>query len=444
MSTYRFSARFAAVAISLSLQGCGTSSGVIQSLPVEDKQLPAPDLAPPGDVPPGQGNAPDSNETNNSASPNPSAVTPEPSTALRVAPLSEIAAQANLLAPSHVAQQGNTTRPSALVIGIVTPEGKQVLGFGKTTMGGSASPNGDTLFAIGSVTKVLTGVILAQAVTKNAVTLNTSANQLLAQDLRLPDNAITLQNLITHMSGLSNYPSNISAFRDLDNDGQNDYTTRMPGRNYSRELLAQWAASNPQLMSQPGTRSEYSNLGIGVLGMLLQEKMGYANYDALAQAKILSPLGMTMTGGNIASLQQKAGSNQAQGYAPETNAAPEAFGFSEMGVLGAAGELLSTANNMLAFLEGMAGVTQTSLSDAFQESHRSLAVNGNDGLAYGFSIKTSSKGGVYYAKGGETAGFSAMIIWRKDPKIGIVVLSNLGKYQGANTLAQKLIEDNVR
>ena len=191
MSTYRFSARFAAVAISLSLQGCGTSSGVIQSLPVEDKQLPAPDLAPPGDVPPGQGNAPDSNETNNSASPNPSAVTPEPSTALRVAPLSEIAAQANLLAPSHVAQQGNTTRPSALVIGIVTPEGKQVLGFGKTTMGGSASPNGDTLFAIGSVTKVLTGVILAQAVTKNAVTLNTSANQLLAQDLRLPDNAIT-------------------------------------------------------------------------------------------------------------------------------------------------------------------------------------------------------------------------------------------------------------
>ena len=65
-------------------------------------------------------------------------------------------------------------------------------------------------------------------------------------------------------------------------------------------------------------------------------------------------------------------------------------------------------------------------------------------MAYGFKIRRSSKRGVYYAKPGGVAGYSAMILWRRTPRIGIVLLANRGQLDELKRLGVKLIESAVQ
>ncbi|MEY4064540.1 MAG: hypothetical protein RIR26_748 [Pseudomonadota bacterium] len=419
------------------------------SAPTQDS-APAKDSAPMQDSAPTQDSAPMQVTPSLEITPTPQVTaTPVPPSGPQVSTLNEIAAEVNKTAPTLVDPTGNKMElPTGLVVGVVTPEGKKVLGFGSTQMTNGALPNGDTLFAIGSVTKVFTGLILADAVKKGIVGLDDSANKHLAFDLQLPSNAITLRHLVTHTSGLDNFPANIGAFRDLDNDGVNDSSLTSPGRNYSRQLLAEWLASKPQLKFQPGTNVLYSNAGAGILGVLLQEKMKYASFNEMARTRISLPLGMKLTAAYTAELQQLAGLNQAQGYFPSQDAgALVPVSPASMGVLAASGELMSSPNNMLVFLQGMAGLLKTALAPAFEESGRALVSAlpslGNDKMAYGAKIVASAKGGSYFYKTGETAGHSAVILWRNDAKIGIVILSNRGKFEAANKWGRELMETLV-
>jgi CubicO group peptidase (beta-lactamase class C family) len=67
------------------------------------------------------------------------------------------------------------------------------------------------LFEIGSITKVFTALLLAQAVIEKQVTLNTTVRELVGGKLKFADarvGAITLRQLITHVSGLPRMPDN--------------------------------------------------------------------------------------------------------------------------------------------------------------------------------------------------------------------------------------------
>ena len=93
-------------------------------------------------------------------------------------------------------------------------------------------------------------------------------------------------------------------------------------------------------------------------------------------------------------MQQAARQNFAQGYAPE-NGTFVRVPFSDMGVLEGLGELVSTANDMLIFLEGLTGISNSPLKPAFDEANRSLANLGKDEMAYGGKITKSSKAAVH-------------------------------------------------
>jgi hypothetical protein len=69
---------------------------------------------------------------------------------------------------------------------------------------------------------------------------------------------------------------------------------------------------------------------------------------------------------------------------------------------------------------------------------------GDDAIAYGFKIRQSARRGIYYMKPSGTAGYSAIILWRTHPKIGIVLLANRGNFKKINQLGIRLIEDAVR
>ena len=73
-------------------------------------------------------------------------------------------------------------------------------------------PDGDTIYEFGSATKVLTGILLADAVVQGRAKLDQPAGDLLPAGVKMPakgDHAITLQDLSTHVSGLPRIPDNM-------------------------------------------------------------------------------------------------------------------------------------------------------------------------------------------------------------------------------------------
>ena len=326
-----------------------------------------------------------------------------------------------------------------LVVGIISEEGKSIRSYGNANLENPKQINGDTLFGIGSVTKIFTGIILAHCVQEGSIRLDESANIYLPTDLQLPSNTITLRQLVTHTSGLPNYPDNINTPRDINGDGINDSDQYSPSRNYSRQHLSDWLKQSPRLEFKPGSYSQYSNLGFGILALALQSHLNFEDFEELNKSIITKNLLMTRTHTNKDTLKQKFDINQAQGYAFDYGSLIP-VPFSDMGILEGAGELVSTTNDLLLLLEGLTGIKNSTISSAFKESSQPLATIGVDKIGYGFKIKQSNKGGAYYAKAGSTAGYSSVVLWRRHPKIGIVLLSNRGNFKKINQLGTRLIE----
>lgn len=63
-------------------------------------------------------------------------------------------------------------RSVGIVVGVVGPEGKRIIAYGHLEKGDSRPLNGDTVFEIGSVTKVFTSLLLADMVQRGEVALD--------------------------------------------------------------------------------------------------------------------------------------------------------------------------------------------------------------------------------------------------------------------------------
>lgn len=120
-----------------------------------------------------------------------------------------------------------------------------------------------SLYQIASITKVFTGVLLADRVLKGLKITTTIGDLLPSVKFADPRvSAITLLDLATHTSGLPRMPDNVDVDHSDDKDG--------PLHRYgSRELLS-FLASH-RLRQEPGASGEYSNLGMGLLGYLLEK-----------------------------------------------------------------------------------------------------------------------------------------------------------------------------
>jgi CubicO group peptidase (beta-lactamase class C family) len=140
------------------------------------------------------------------------------------------------------------------------------------------------IFEIGSITKVFTALLLAETVAEGKASLDDRIAQHLPTDLKLHPNvaAITLAQLSSHTSGL---PGALPDIRPADPlDPYADFTVK--------QLLASVSALRPQ--QPPPQPAEYSNLGVGLLGFILERIHG-RSYGELVAERITGPLGMRDT-----------------------------------------------------------------------------------------------------------------------------------------------------
>ncbi len=312
-----------------------------------------------------------------------------------------------------------------IVVGIIEPDGQRIIAHGKLAKDDPRAVDGDTVFEIGSVTKVFTALALADMIERGNVKLDTPVSQLLPQSvvMKPADGAgpITLGHLATHMSGLPRLPDNFAPADD--NNPYADYGVD--------ELYAFLSSHRPD--RAPGAENEYSNVGSGLLGHALALRSG-GSYEALVTERIAAPLGMRDTA--ITSRPQWKG-RRATGH----DAGLEPVSDWDLVALQGAGALRSTANDLLIFLKAAMGKEPSPLAPAFATmlATRVPLGDGSAEQALGWVIVGRGDQQVVWHNGG-TGGYRSFVGFRPSTGVGVVVLSNTATEAGVDDIGLHLLE----
>ncbi len=193
----------------------------------------------------------------------------------------------------------------ALTIGVLMRDSSYSFHYGNVSKNKNAPPpNDQTLFEIGSVTKVFTATLLAQAVAEGKIKLTDTVERFLPKGYKLPEfggKPIRFLDLATHTAGLPKYPYNIGNREDGFNNLYKNYTA-----DDEQKFLADY-----RLRNAPFEKYSYSHLGYDVLAKALVNIYKSSSYEKLVYEKITKPLLLNDTRVALDSLQK---THLAQGH----------------------------------------------------------------------------------------------------------------------------------
>ena len=286
---------------------------------------------------------------------------------------------------------------------LVARDGKPIVskGYGMANIELSVPNSPQTVFRLGSITKQFTGMAIAMLQERGKLSVSDSVCKYVA-DCPSAWKPITVKNLLTHTSGITNY----TAFPDFAK------TTISPITN--AEMIG--ILKEKPLDFAPGEKFSYSNSGYYVLGEIIEKTSGKTYADFL-QENIFTPLGMNDTGYDNPLTIIK---NRASGYQRQSGEVINAS-YMDMTVPYAAGSLYSTTGDLLLWDQALYTdklLTNKSLEESF------TPLEGDSGYAYGWGIgkkfnrKSISHGGGIY-------GFATDISRFPDDKVTVVVLTNI-------------------
>ena len=311
-----------------------------------------------------------------------------------------------------------------IVVGIIDANGRRVVAYGHPANGDSRVVDGDTIFEIGSVSKVFTSLLLADMVNRSEVRLDDPASKYLPDSVTVPERSgkvITLLDLSTHSSGLPTLPSNLKP-KDV----------RNPYADYSVDDLYQFLCGYT-LPRDPGSEFEYSNLGAGLLGHLLASRVG-ADYESAIRIRITEPLGMPDTGITLSSSMKQ---RMATGH----NAMLAPVADWDFLTLAGAGALRSSANDLLTFLEAFLGYKASPLAPAMKTMFDVRRLFGKLEVGLGWTISSVHNREIAAHEGG-TGGFRSLVGYDPNERIGVVVLSNASTPIGVFDIGAHLLDPN--
>jgi serine-type D-Ala-D-Ala carboxypeptidase/endopeptidase len=328
---------------------------------------------------------------------------------------------------------------AAIAIGFIDPNGTQFYGHGKLSNTSNATVNQNTIFAIGSNTKVFTTILLADMVNKGLIKLDDPIEKYLPSNVTVPQyngHKITIEDLATHTSGLPEWPANycpiynpLKGQKHLPDTVQNRISELNCYKPYTLDQMYK-GLSNTTLLSEPGSKVLYSTFGIGLLGHILTLKSNMSSYDELLKHNILDVLGMNDTSVGPPSDSQK--SHLAIGH----------FNCQEipswdLTVFAPGGAIHSTISDMLKFLSANMGLIKTKLDSAMQESHlirhstgfvlpNNLQASNNTKdaiyVGLGWFISTNFGHEIVWHNGATVSGYNAFMAFNPITERGMVIL----------------------
>jgi CubicO group peptidase (beta-lactamase class C family) len=286
--------------------------------------------------------------------------------------------------------------------------GRKTVTYGRSGAGNDRPLDGDTVFEIGSITKVFTALLLAEMATRGEVSLDDPVAKYLPGGVKMPERngkQITFLDLATYRSGLPRLPDGIP------NTGDNPYA------DYTAEQLYAFLSGHT-LRYDPGRHYEYANLGFGLLGHVLALRADTA-YEDLVVSRICTPMGLSDTRISLtASMRERL----AQGHLSSLQKASN-WGFQ---ALAGAGAFRSTANDLVKFMKvtclaESGAPLQPAIELSLKMRRPTSAQNTKVGLGWFFLNSTGDE--IVY-KEGMTGGYASFAGFSKTLRSGAVVLSN--------------------
>ena len=301
-------------------------------------------------------------------------------------------------------QKSNTVGMS---IAILKDGQSRTYNYGETKKGTGQLPNIGSIYEVGSITKTFTATLLAWYVNEGKLSLTDPITKYLPDSVAANPalKNIKLVNLINHTSGLPGLPANFTA--------QKGYSESNPYKNYTKEMLFSYLKSCT-LRSEPGTKYAYSNLAVGLLGIILERVSG-KSYEQLVSDIICKPLGMKSTIQHLLIL------TRFTTVYDENGRQTPAWDFD---ALAACGSLRSTINDLLLYTKANMVKADTKLSKAFELTHQ-ITFSNDTKVAMGWHI-IKVDGVSYYFHNGGTDGSSSFLAYNIEKNIAVVILSNSG------------------
>jgi CubicO group peptidase (beta-lactamase class C family) len=291
-------------------------------------------------------------------------------------------------------------------------DGKTVLqkGYGLANLEADSPATAETVYRIGSLTKMFTAALVMRLVEEGKVGLDDPIVKHLP-DLPKGYEKVTVRHLLSHTSGIPNYT-------DLP-----EFWPRARERGTAKAMIEMAAKAKPDFV--PGKGWNYSNTGYIVLGELVVKLRGKP-YAQVLSDEITKPLKLTRTRySNLGVVVPQ----RAAGY----TAGPRNADYLDMGWPGSAGALESTVGDLVTFLTNLAPGYLKPPTVATMQRVEAPAKDYGLGFAVG-----KLKGHKMVFHGGGIPGFAAFCAEVPDLKVGVVVLTNFDDAK-AETLARGLL-----
>ena len=302
-------------------------------------------------------------------------------------------------------QKSNTVGVS---IGVIKNGQVSLYNYGEMVKGGGHLPTGETLYEIGSITKTFTSALLAYYVNEGKIKLTDPIIKYLPDSVAANPQlkGITLVNLSNHTSGLPTLPDNLAA--------QIPFDQLNPYKNYNKQLLFAYL-KDCRLTTKPGEKYVYSNLAVGLLGVIL-EKISGQSFEQMVGELICKPLGMKNTVQHLYPMLTPR-------FAPVYNDDGRQTAPWDFDVLAPCGSLRSTVNDLVLYARANLNDNGPgSLAKAFKLTHEvTFASDAKLGLAWHIILVD---GVSYYFHDGGTYGSSSFLAFNKEKNLAVIVLSN--------------------
>jgi CubicO group peptidase (beta-lactamase class C family) len=308
-----------------------------------------------------------------------------------------------------------------VVAGVLLPDGSmRFFGYGTTIRNGVVRPDGDTLFAVGSLSKGFLAAAVALQVDEGVLSWDDTIAGLAPGSAKLSDEAkqVTLLQLATHTAGMPRQPLDLQTLELFVRylfTGESFYGHF--DRDYVMNYLATFSADRRGEL-------QYSNIGYGILGHLLTLRTGQSA-EASVEQSVIRPLGLGCTGYEPEKLPCYA--TRAHGYAgdqpkfiPRGNATPD-WQFNDL--MRASAGLHSTARDLLTMASAHMNGADTQLHAALAGNARGRPVGSGRTATVAWTSKKLNDRTITYQVG-LVAGYTSYIGLDIANRTAVVVLQN--------------------
>ncbi|MFY0539358.1 serine hydrolase domain-containing protein [Nannocystis pusilla] len=285
--------------------------------------------------------------------------------------------------------------------------------FGVTNRVTGAPTTSQSVYEIGSLTKVFTSALLARAVREQKLRLDDDIRAYLPEaypNLEFDGRPIRVLHLANLTSELPNWlPDRPELFEDLRPEAIPAALVALH-RDYDRAQFYR-DLHGVRLSATPGARPRHSNVAAQLLAFILERVYG-RSYESLLRDHVLGPLGMEHTSFHA---DQPPGA-LATGHDPAGNPTP----YVNMQDLRTAGGLTSSSADMLKFVAFQLDETREDVA----LSHRVTVEAEGDAVGLNWHVDRGPDGARTIWHTGGTFGFSSYVVLHPARELGIVLLAN--------------------